>query len=826
MATLTQIGAVIEMKGAKEYIQQVKTLSQYTKEFASETEKLTSSFGTGNRTISQTNQLRQSLKLQLTSLNNTLQYQQEQYNKTAAAMKANQGLYGKQAEGLSAWKESINSTETEINNIKNQLKDLPSSLELVNAALREGDKQFNLYGESIKTIGSSLTKYITVPLSGFAALGVKTFKDWETAFIGVKKTVEGTPEQLEAIAQGITDIALSTASSRESVAAVAEAAGQLNVPIDNIIGFTQAMIMLGDTTNLSADEAATALARVMNIMPDVATQSTEDVMRIGSAVVHLGNNFATTESEIVHMATRLAAGAALAGLTTDELLGLATAMSSVGITAEAGGTAMTQTLTAIEKEVSAFTSGAENQLTKIAEISGMSATAFADAWRNKPAEAIQAFISGLGDLDEKGESATLILDDLGMSGIRQSNMLKSLALASDVLADSMGKANEGFSMMNENGEYFNALAQEAEKRYESFDTQLNQLKESFKLFTSEVGRDLVQLLMPAVQSLTEVFRNLAEWWKGLSEPAKALIISIASVAAAIGPLLAVGGSLIIFIGKIKSAVEVLGLTWNVFALGFGKFALIAAGIVAAVGLVIAVIKNWDSVVAWFKDKWNQFVDGIPFTLYALGEATKTAWNLIKETMKTIVESIKTFVADKFTMMKDNALQIFDSLKTAIATKIGNVKTAIINGLTQAVNWIKDLPRQALQWGKDIIGSLVSGIRSRIGDVVDAISGIADRIRSFLGFSEPEKGALSNFHTFMPDMMKLMAQGINDNAYLVEDALANVTGMMSGEMNGQSVNYGGVVINLNVPEGANGRMLVDEIETELANRTIRRRAVFS
>lgn len=824
MATLTQIGAVIGMKGAKEYINELKVLSQYTKEFASETTKLTSSFGTGNRTIAQTNNLRKAMQTQLDGLNNKLRYQQEQYGKVTAAMKDSQGLYGKQAEGVSAWKESINETETEINNLKNQMKDLPSSLELVTDAFKNGDKQLNLYGETLKGIGDAMTKYITVPMMAFAGVGVKTFSDWESAFIGVKKTVEGTPEELEAIAQGISDMALRTASSREEIAAVAEAAGQLGIATQDVLGFTEVMVMLGDTTNLSADEAATALARIVNITGE--STSADNMMRLGSAIVHLGNNFATTEAEIVQMSNRLAAGGTIAGLTTTEIFGLATAMSSVGITAEAGGTAMTQTLSAIEKEVVAFSTGAESHLDKIAEIAGMSADQFAVAWEERPAEAVQAFISGLGQLDEKGESATLVLDELGMSGIRQSNMLKSLALASETLGDAMTKANEGYTMMNENGETFNALAEEASKRYESFDSQVNQLKESFKTFSSSVGKDLAQLLLPMVEGLTTLFTKLSEGWNNMSEIGKSIVLALGTFMTVIGPILSIAGTIIIFIGKIKSALEVLGITWKVAAAVIGGVSATVLGVIAAIVAVIAVIKNWGAISEWLTTTWEKVKEGISFTWYALGEACKEAWNLIKEVFTTIVETIKTFVTEKFTAMKDGAVKIFENLKTAISTRVTGIKNAIVNGLTQAINWIKNLPSQALQWGKDIIGNLISGITSKISGVTDAIRGVADKIRNLIGFSEPKLGPLSDFHTYMPDMMKLMAQGINDNAYLVEDALSNVAGAMGSQMGGQSVSYGGVVINLNVPEGANGRMLVDEIETELANRTLRRRAVFS
>ena len=177
------------------------------------------------------------------------------------------------------------------------------------------------------------------------------------------------------------------------------------------------------------------------------------------------NNFATTESDIVSMANRLAASGTLAGLTNQEILGLATAMSSVGIEAEAGGTAMTQTLAAIESAVAA---GGED-LQKFATVAGESAQEFADKWKNHPIEAIQDFIRGLGKLDEKGESATMVLDDMQLSGVRQSNMLKSLALAADTMTGAVDLSNKAWS---EN----TALTNEASTRYETTESKLRMFK--------------------------------------------------------------------------------------------------------------------------------------------------------------------------------------------------------------------------------------------------------------------------------------------------------------------------------------------------------------
>jgi len=236
--------------------------------------------------------------------------------------------------------------------------------------------------------------------------------EFESAITGVYKTVEGTDEQLQAISDGIKQLSTVIPASTTELAAVAEAAGQLGIATDDILSFTEVMTNLGVTTNLSAEEAATALAKFANIAGTSAT----DYERMGSTVVALGNNFATTERDIVRMATNLASAGTLAGLTESQIMALAAAMSSVGIQAEAGGTAMTQTMTAIEKAVA---KGGKD-LEQFAKIAGMSSSEFSKAWKDDALTAIQAFIAGLGDLEAQGESATLVLDDMGLSGIRQS----------------------------------------------------------------------------------------------------------------------------------------------------------------------------------------------------------------------------------------------------------------------------------------------------------------------------------------------------------------------------------------------------------------------
>ena len=368
--------------------------------------------------------------------------------------------------------------------------------EAADKAMTFGDKAgqaFNQVHEAIVAAGIAVA---LKEIYEYFASCAQASMDFESAITGVAKTTDLTDEELAAMSDSIKALSTEIPATTEEIAAVAEAAGQLGIQKDALLDFTEIMTMLGTATNMTADEAATSLARFANI----TGMETDNYGRLGSVIVDLGNNFATTESEIVAMGTRLASAGKLAGLTEPEIMALAAAMSSVGIEAEAGGTAMTQTLNAIEKAVA---KGGDD-LAEFARIAGMSSEEFSSAWKNDAMSALTSFIGGLGKLDEQGESTVLVLEDLGLTGIRQSNMLKALGLAADQMTGAVNTANTAWQQNT-------ALTNEANKRYATAQSRLTMMQNAYNNLKVAIGDAYTPALSEAYGVGTKVLNEITKF---------------------------------------------------------------------------------------------------------------------------------------------------------------------------------------------------------------------------------------------------------------------------------------------------------------------------
>lgn len=432
--------------------------------------------------------------------------------------------------------------------------------------------------DSAESFGSRATQAVDAVSSVLAAAGisaalkeikegfdecVQASMDFESAITGVAKTTDLTDEELADMSDAIKAMSTEIPASTTEIAAVAEAAGQLGIQKDALLDFTRVMTMLGTATNMTAEDAATALARFANI----TGMSADNYDRLGAVIVDLGNNFATAESEITQMGTRLASGGKLAGLTEPQIMALAAAMSSVGIEAEAGGTAMTQTLNAIEKAVAT----GEDSLQSFADVAGMSADSFAEMWNTDALGALTAFIRGLGNLDEQGESAVLVLEDLGLTGIRQSNMLKSLALAADQMDSAVQTANTAW---DENI----ALTNEANKRYATTQSKLDMMQNAYNNLKVAVGDAFTPALRDAYDAGTDVLNVLGEF----VQENPALVKGVATFTGVVGGA-TVALTAYAAISKVIKALDIattFGGMAGPIMLGVTAVAALAGGIVA------------------------------------------------------------------------------------------------------------------------------------------------------------------------------------------------------------------------------------------------------
>ncbi len=370
--------------------------------------------------------------------------------------------------------------------------------------------------DAYKATGKALVAGSTAVLAALA-FSTKAAMSWESAWAGVTKTVDGTSAQMSKLEKDLRRLTSVLPATHTEIAAVAELAGQLGVHVDDVAAFTRVMLDLGETTNLSAEDAATALAKFSNIMGT----ATSDTDRLGSTIVALGNNSATTEADIVALSSRLAAAAKDAGLTEANVFAVASSLSSVGVEAEAGGTAVSKLFTTMNDAV--IDGG--KKLETFAKVSGMTVEEFSRLFREDAAGAVTSFVEGMGRISEAGESTTRIYADLGLTDQRLKRSVGSLASAQGLLADQIGLANRAW---DEN----TALLIEAAQRYETTESRIQIARNSLNDAAITIGDSF----LPAVADAADGVADLAQWFSNLDPAAQSALGKLAGIAATGGLL--------------------------------------------------------------------------------------------------------------------------------------------------------------------------------------------------------------------------------------------------------------------------------------------------
>ncbi len=540
-------------------------------------------------------------------LSEQIDQQKEKIKTLNDIVKRSTEIYGEESNITDRYRQQLNRAKAELIGLDRELVENSKYLKEARDSADGTARSIDGFGNATKQAGDSVSTLASALQAAGVAMALKEIADaihacvdasmdFETAMANVNKVAKLSETELAGMGDAIKELSTEMPATTGEIAQVVEAAARLGIAKEDLLSFSEVMVNLGNVSDLTSDQAATALARFANITGTAA----EDYSRLGSTIVALGNNFATNESELTEMASRLAAAGELAGLTEAQIMGLSAAMSSVGIEAEAGGTAMTQTLTAMEKAV---TSGGD-KLEGFALVARMSAQQFSDAWKNDPITAIQAFIAGLGSLDEQGESATQVLEELGLSGIRQSNMLKSLALASDTLTSAVSTANQAWISNTE-------LADTAAAKYDTTEAKMQMAANAANNLKIAVGDQLT----PALGVLADAGTGAFSWAADFVEECPILVSAITGVAAA-GGVLATGFT----VYAAKAALAAIATT------GFGT-ALMATPIgpiAAGIGLLVGAFTALTAAIDDTKSEAEAYLDSLEEIKNRLADNAKAA----------------------------------------------------------------------------------------------------------------------------------------------------------------------------------------------------------
>lgn len=490
--------------------------------------------------------------------------------------------------GVNDWERRLNTAKVELNDLGDELKEnskhlgeAKKSTDGCATSIDEFGKKTDKSGDSVEDLTNALAA--AGLLGAIKKIGeaftacVKASVEFESAMAGVAKTTDLSQAELGAMSEAIKQLSLNIPITSTELANITETAGQLGVSKDGLVSFTETMANLGVATNMTSGEAATMLAQFSAI-----TGMGEGLYgNLGSAVVALGNNFATNERKIADMSQSIAAAGTNAGISEANILALSAATTSLGIEAANGGTQMSKLISDMQTAVETG-----EGLNEWAAAAGMSAAEFAQLWGVNAVDAIVAFIGNLNNLDS---SATVTLSNLGITETRMKTMITSLAnaeSATGMLSDALKTSNTAWSANT-------ALATEAATRYATTESRMQLFKNAVNSVKVAVGDQL----SPAIGKLADIGATAFEWVGDFIDQNPWMVDALASVAAglaALGLILAGYTIYTTIIPKLTIAVKAFQMALLSSPVGMILTAVVALG--AAIGTMVTMVSSGTGAV--------------------------------------------------------------------------------------------------------------------------------------------------------------------------------------------------------------------------------------
>lgn len=429
---------------------------------------------------------------------------------------------------------------------------------------------------NVKSLGMTLSAVLTPAMQMVGEYGMQSAVDIDTAYRDMRKTVQGSESDFESLKQAALDFSSQNFTSAEQILQIQAIGGELGILTEDLEVFSETVSNLDIATNLNAEEAATTLGSLSNILNDLDSAT---MPKFADSLVRLGNNGASTESQIADIAKRIGSMGSIVGMTTPDILAWASTIASTGQNAEAAGTAISKTMSNIETAVA---KGGDS-LQGFADVAGMSAQQFAETWNSNPTAALQAFIEGLRNVEQNGGSADKTLQDLGINAVRQKQAIEGLMQSIGGLDSNLKMSRDAWNGVSDEWGAAGDAAREAEAKNEGLAGSLQRLKN----IASNAGSEIGDAVAPMFADLADVAADAGKAFAESSDGFKRLVAGAGVFLAVMGPGLSVISSSMIGIKKLKEHLDSGGSAWAKLAksAAAAKDALNGAGTAGEVAAV-------------------------------------------------------------------------------------------------------------------------------------------------------------------------------------------------------------------------------------------------
>lgn len=760
---MATIGVKIELEGAPQYVENMRNLTAQTKLYQAQMKRLTQELS-GASAFTKSITASKALSQQLEAQKNQAKLLSDQIAK-------NTEKYGEDSTQVIKLKTQYENLQAEIAKTTQALKDQGGVAGAIAAEFEEVGNKISSVGDKVSSVGNELSTKISAPIVAMGAASLKAFDEVDGAMDTLIQKTGATGTALEGMNDVVNNIATSIPTSFD---AAANAVGEVNTRF----GLT------GD----ALEELSSSFVKFAELNNTDVSSSVDTVQKALSA-------YGLSAEEAIPLLDRLNKVGQDTGISVEKvaqgLVTNATAFQEMGLSIDEAATFMGQ----LEKSganVESVMGGLSKALKNATEEGKPLDQALAD---------LQGTIeNGTGSMD--GLSAAY--DLFGKSAPQVYQAIQEGVLNFEDLAGSMESAS-------------GSVADTFEATLDPVD-ELQQHMNELKLVGTDIANQMMPTIKKVMDELGNTIKKVSEAWNGLSENQQDAIIKALEIVAVVGPILSVVGKIVGSIGTLVSGIgkiiavgpQIAGVLAPIGTLITGTiipaiggvvaaivpFLPVIAGVAAAIAAVVVVVRNWGTITDWISEKWAAFTAYISEAVTTIHEFFSTHMGVLGEMITARIEIIKTIVSSAIEVIKTAILVFGEAIKAATEgdwSKIGEIiktawikinaiilsaKAKVIQTIMNLLGSIKDkfaeIKDSALSWGSDMIQNFIDGILAKWEALKQTVKRVADSIKEFLGFSEPEKGPMKNFNQWPKHMMQQYADGIESMRYLVQNAVADVS----------------------------------------------------